>query len=145
FLFPHKAKPKYPCRPYLPGPFAPPPANFEHRHPTDFPHPGLVPRPFDLSHRRFHPNSHSVMADLIEHHRRHDPPMGVSPVPHGPETGQEHEHYPAQARTTDSESERQIFSYLTHPDDSYNAEGTYWADLPLAKRVSFVNGVQSEE
>lgn len=69
--------------------------------------------------------------------------MGVIPVPHGPETGDEHEHYPTGGHTVDRE--RQIFSYLTHPDDSYTPEGTYWADLPLRQRVSFVNKVQNEE
>ena len=83
------------------------------------------------------------MSDLVEHHKRHDPAPGLIPVPHGPETGQEHDHYPGDGRT--SERERRIFSYLTHPEDSYTAEGTYWADLPLAKRVGFVNRVHSEE
>lgn len=69
--------------------------------------------------------------------------MGVIPVPHGPETGDEHEHYPTDGHTT--ERERQIFSYLTHPDDSYTPQGTYWADLPLRERLSFVTKVQNEE
>ncbi|SPO07019.1 related to inorganic phosphate permease [Cephalotrichum gorgonifer] len=83
------------------------------------------------------------MANLLKHHERHDPLMGLIPVPHGPETGQEHDHYPSDARTT--ERERQIFSYLTHPDDSYTPEGVYWADLPLAKRVAFVSKVHGQE
>lgn len=76
---------------------------------------------------------------------RHDPLTGVIPVPHGPETGTEE---PQDAMPNDgvtTERERQIFNYLTHPDDSYTKEGTYWADLPVGKRLAFVNRVQNEE
>lgn len=83
------------------------------------------------------------MSDFVQHHQRHDPVSGIIPVPHGPETGQEHDHYPKEGRTT--EREREIFSYLTHPDDSYTPEGVYWADLPIHKRIAFVNRVQNEE
>ncbi|KAK3336254.1 major facilitator superfamily domain-containing protein [Cercophora scortea] len=85
------------------------------------------------------------MGDIIRHHRHHDPDVGEIPVPHGPETGDEHGHYPQQGSSTVEEHERAIFAYLTHPDDSYTPEGTYWADLPLAKRISFVNKSQNEE
>ena len=37
------------------------------------------------------------------------------------------------------ENERQIFDYLLKPDDIYDANGVYWADLPLAQRVKFVS------
>lgn len=86
------------------------------------------------------------MADPSRHHRHHDPTPGILPVPHGPETGDEHAHYPKDGDgnlTTDSE--RAIFSYLTHPDDCYTPDGTYWADLPLRKRIAFVNKSQNEE
>ncbi|KAI1488712.1 hypothetical protein F5X96DRAFT_60339 [Biscogniauxia mediterranea] len=86
------------------------------------------------------------MAHLLRHHHEHDPPIGEIPVPHGPETGDEHEHYPR--RTSSSyatEYEKQIFSHLTQPDDSYTPEGVYWADLPLAKRFAFVNKVDRAE
>ena len=45
--------------------------------------------------------------------------------------------------TTDSE--RAIFAYLTHPDDCYTPDGTYWADLPLRKRIAFTNRTHNEE
>ncbi|KAK3938050.1 major facilitator superfamily domain-containing protein [Diplogelasinospora grovesii] len=92
------------------------------------------------------------MAALPRHHHHHNPSMGEVPVPHGPETGDEHEHYPSRitngddtraANTTDQE--KAIFQYLTHPDDSYTPEGVYWADLPLRERFGFVNKVQNEE
>lgn len=82
------------------------------------------------------------MADLIRHHDRHDPSVGEIPVPHGPATGNEHDHYPAGNATN---QERSIFAHLTHPDDCYTPDGVYWADLPLGKRIAFVNKVQNEE
>lgn len=79
----------------------------------------------------------------LQVHEHHDPTnYGIVSAPHGPETGDSHAHYPA---AHNPENERQIFSYLLHPDDSYNAQGEYWADLPLMKRVSFVNSVNNAE
>ncbi|KAI0596993.1 major facilitator superfamily domain-containing protein [Biscogniauxia sp. FL1348] len=86
------------------------------------------------------------MAHLLRHHHEHDPPIGEIPVPHGPETGDEHEHFPRRTSTSyATEYEKQIFSHLTQPDDSYTPEGVYWADLPLAKRFAFVNKVDRAE
>ncbi|KAM7194957.1 putative inorganic phosphate transporter [Rhypophila sp. PSN 637] len=89
--------------------------------------------------------------DIIQHHRHHDPSVGLVPVPHGPETGDEHGHYPGHypispggEKITDDQ-ERAIFSYLTHPDDCYTKDGTYWADLPFSQRFSFVRKAQAEE
>ncbi len=42
-------------------------------------------------------------------------------------------------------NERQIFDYLLKPDDSYSADGVYWADLPLAQRVKFVTSYDGKE
>ncbi|KAK4153563.1 putative inorganic phosphate transporter 1-6 [Chaetomidium leptoderma] len=81
------------------------------------------------------------MADLIRHHDHHDPSVGEIPVPHGPATGNEHDHYPPD----NTDQGRSIFAYLTHPDDCYTPDGVYWADLPLRKRVAFVNKVQNDE
>lgn len=84
--------------------------------------------------------------DIIQHHRHHDPSVGLVPVPHGPETGDEHGHYPlSPGGATTEEQERAIFSYLTHPDDCYTPEGVYWADLPFRERLSFVSKSQNEE
>src|SRR5947209_5049146 len=39
-----------------------------------------------------------------------------------------------------SGNEKQIFDYLLKPDDSYDANGVYWADMPIFKRIKFVTG-----
>ena len=44
-----------------------------------------------------------------------------------------------------SGNERQIFDYLLKPDDIYNANGVYWADLPLAQRVKFISSYDAKE
>ncbi|KAH6630726.1 major facilitator superfamily domain-containing protein [Chaetomium sp. MPI-SDFR-AT-0129] len=85
------------------------------------------------------------MADAIREHPRHDPNAGEIPVPHGPATGNEHGHYPETTPDGATDHERAIFSHLTRPDDLYTADGVYWADLPLGKRIAFVNKVQNEE
>lgn len=41
--------------------------------------------------------------------------------------------------------EKEAFDKLIRPADSYTPEGTYWADLPLSKRISFVRKVDSAE
>ncbi|EGS23666.1 uncharacterized protein CTHT_0003630 [Thermochaetoides thermophila DSM 1495] len=85
------------------------------------------------------------MVNSIRHHSHHNPPIGQIPVPHGPDTGNEHDHYPPGNPPTDPEDQRAIFGYLTHPDDCYTDDGVYWADLPLKKRLAFVNKVHNEE
>ncbi|RMZ79454.1 hypothetical protein DV738_g3400, partial [Chaetothyriales sp. CBS 135597] len=42
-------------------------------------------------------------------------------------------------------SEKNVFDFLLKPDDSYDENGTYWADLPLWKRIKFVNKVDAKE
>ena len=44
-----------------------------------------------------------------------------------------------------NENERQIFDYLIKPDDMYNSQGVYWADLPLIKQIGFVTGYDGKE
>lgn len=44
-----------------------------------------------------------------------------------------------------TENERQIFDYLIKPDDSYDSNGIYWADLPFGKRVKFIREVDNAE
>lgn len=83
------------------------------------------------------------MADRLQHDAHHNPTVGEIPVPHGPAVGNEHDHYPSGKHT--AEDERQIFSYLTQPDDNYTPEGVYWADLPFSQRFSFINKVQNAE
>jgi hypothetical protein len=83
------------------------------------------------------------MASSMRRHQRHDPPIGEIPVPHGPQDGTTHEHYPRVAPATDYE--KQLFKHITHPSDSYTPEGIYWADLPWLQRFSFVRAVDKAE
>ena len=40
---------------------------------------------------------------------------------------------------------RQIFNQLLYPDDSYNENGIYWADLPLIQKIKFVTSYDAKE
>lgn len=64
-------------------------------------------------------------------------------APHGPNRTGEH------VATADignmSENEASVFRSLLLPDDSYDEHGTYWADMPIGKRLAFVNKVDNAE
>ncbi|CAK7271901.1 hypothetical protein SEPCBS57363_004859 [Sporothrix epigloea] len=86
------------------------------------------------------------MSNYIQHQHVHPATIGQVPVPHGPETGAETDTYPMGPEGIyTEEQEREIFKYITHPDDSFDQNGVYWADLPLGKRISFVNKVNNAE
>lgn len=80
--------------------------------------------------------------DYGMHHHHNAPAVGQIPVPHGPETGDDHMSYPA---VRNPENEKAIFSYLLKPDDSYTPEGVYWADLPVGQRIKFVSATDAAE
>lgn len=61
-------------------------------------------------------------------------------APHGPDMNGYHD--PIHSMT---DNERQIFDYLLKPDDSYNSEGVYWADLSIWKRIKFVSSYDGLE
>ena len=64
-------------------------------------------------------------------------------APHGPNPGGQHI---ATADLGDmSGKESSVFRQLLLPDDSYDEEGTYWADMPLMKKIRFVNKVNNAE
>ncbi len=84
------------------------------------------------------------MAQFLSHHQHHDPGVGEVPVPHGPATGDETEDFPREGQFT-AEEEHQIFNYLVRPDDSFDENGVYWADLKWGKRIAFVNKVNNAE
>lgn len=42
-------------------------------------------------------------------------------------------------------NEKSAFDALIRPDDSYTPDGTYWADLPILKRIKFVNAYDTKE
>ena len=64
-------------------------------------------------------------------------------APHGPNmTGQ----HVATADLADMNgAESGVFRSLLLPDDSYDENGTYWADMPLGKRFAFVTKVDNAE
>ncbi|KAF7541569.1 hypothetical protein G7Z17_g11915 [Cylindrodendrum hubeiense] len=64
---------------------------------------------------------------------------GEIPIPHGPADSDDQDDFPGL-----SDAERRIFSHVTRPSDSYDEDGVYWADLPLAKRVKFVSKVDND-
>ena len=41
--------------------------------------------------------------------------------------------------------EREAFNKLIRPDDVYNADGAYWADLPIGQRLSFIGATDRVE
>lgn len=65
-------------------------------------------------------------------------------APHGPNMGRRHS-ATSNIRDEMSRNEHLIFSSLLLPDDIYTDDGTYWADLPLKQRISFVNKVDKAE
>lgn len=65
-------------------------------------------------------------------------------APHGPNMDRRHS-ATSNIRDEMSRNEHLIFSSLLLPDDIYTDDGTYWADLPLKQRISFVNKVDKAE
>lgn len=72
-------------------------------------------------------------------------PITYGPAaPHGPDvTGQ----HPAMVQPDFGmyQNERELFDTLLKPDDSYDADGTYWADMGIFRRFNFVRKVDAEE
>lgn len=64
-------------------------------------------------------------------------------APHGPNMGGEHV---ATANIGDmSNAESSVFRSLLLPSDSYDETGTYWADMPIGRRMAFTRKVDNEE
>lgn len=64
-------------------------------------------------------------------------------APHGPNMGGQHV---ATADLGDMKhNESEVFRSLLLPDDSYDENGTYWADMKVAQRLKFVNKADSAE
>ncbi|KAK9388461.1 major facilitator superfamily domain-containing protein [Lipomyces mesembrius] len=89
------------------------------------------------------------MGDNVVHH--HGPIAGQIPVPYG---GQDYDTINGQivddfetsdGAALDAKDEKAIFSYLLHPDDSYDENGTYWADMKFGQKVSFITKVDNAE
>ena len=69
--------------------------------------------------------------------------FGPNP-PHGPDMSGTHAPY-QDPRIDMTSNEQEIFKYLLKPDDLYDENGVYWADLPMVKRVKFVSKVDRQE
>jgi len=66
-------------------------------------------------------------------------------APHGPNATGQHV-ATAQPNFADmNPNESDVFRQLLLPDDSYDADGTYWADMKLARRFQFVSKVDNAE
>lgn len=44
-----------------------------------------------------------------------------------------------------SPQEASVFQSILKPDDIYDENGVYWADLPIAKKLRFLNQVDGAE
>ncbi|KAF4980952.1 hypothetical protein FZEAL_3147 [Fusarium zealandicum] len=76
---------------------------------------------------------------MVHRHNHEAAIPGEIPIPHGPPDSDDPDEPLAHATAI----ERRIFSHVTRPDDSYNEDGVYWADLPWAKRARFVSKVDN--
>ncbi|KAJ4288125.1 hypothetical protein N0V90_012142 [Kalmusia sp. IMI 367209] len=68
---------------------------------------------------------------------------GSLPLPHGAPAGGSD--YPLDVRHDMTSQEQDVFHALLHPDDIYDNNGTYWADMPVGQRLTFVNRVENQE
>ncbi|KAF2831526.1 MFS general substrate transporter [Ophiobolus disseminans] len=67
-------------------------------------------------------------------------------APHGPNmTGQHVATQDIDIRNDMSSNEQSVFHALLHPDDLYDENGKYWADMPLGQRYKFVTSVDAKE
>jgi hypothetical protein len=52
---------------------------------------------------------------------------------------------PGTSPPTDKYNEREIFKHVLEPKDSYDEDGTYWADMNIARRIAFVSRTDADE
>jgi len=64
-------------------------------------------------------------------------------APHGP--NMDSHHVATEQLYAMSQNEQGVFQTILKPDDSYDEHGTYWADMPIMKRIAFVNKVNNAE
>ena len=65
-------------------------------------------------------------------------------APHGPNMDVDR-HVATQDVQDMSPQEASVFQSILKPNDIYDDQGVYWADLPLMKKLRFVNSVDSAE
>lgn len=67
-------------------------------------------------------------------------------APHGPNMAGHHmATQDVDIRADMTSNEADVFHALLHPDDMYDANGTYWADMPIGQRIKFVTNVDKQE
>ena len=64
-------------------------------------------------------------------------------APHGP--NMDTHHVATEQLYAMSQNEQGVFQTILKPDDSYDENGTYWADMPILQRIKFVNKVNNAE
>ncbi|KAK7546893.1 major facilitator superfamily domain-containing protein [Phyllosticta citricarpa] len=64
-------------------------------------------------------------------------------APHGPNMGGQH--VATQDIHNMNPTEKGVFDFLLRPDDSYDSNGVYWADMGIPQRIRFVFGVDGAE
>ena len=64
-------------------------------------------------------------------------------APHGP--NMHGQHTATENVGNMSTNEKQIFNHLLLPDDIYDPNGTYWADMNIIKRARFIAEVDNGE
>jgi hypothetical protein len=64
-------------------------------------------------------------------------------APHGP--NMDGKHHATDDIHKMNLNEQAVFDTILKPDDLYNENGVYWADLPIGQRWKFVRSVDSKE
>ncbi|KAH0014606.1 MFS general substrate transporter, partial [Aureobasidium melanogenum] len=64
-------------------------------------------------------------------------------APHGP--NMDGHHVATEQLYAMSQNEQGVFQTILKPDDSYDENGTYWADMPIMQRIKFVTKVNNAE
>lgn len=65
-------------------------------------------------------------------------------APHGPNMNTDR-HVATQDVGSMNLMEESVFNSILKPDDMFDNTGTYWADLPIMRRIKFVNHVNNNE
>lgn len=66
-------------------------------------------------------------------------------APHGPDVTGTHPIGIDYSDIDMTQNEKEVFNFLLKPDDSFDENGVYWADLPIVKRIKFVSKVNRTE
>jgi len=66
-------------------------------------------------------------------------------APHGPDMSGHHPPMVDPDLPDMTQNEKEIFNTILKPDDMYDANGVYWADLPIGKQIKFVLHTENVE